>query len=226
MGRRKLIRDPPIRRRIGIGRRGTIIQDPRRTAPPLPPSPRARFGLPVPTPRRRVSTDISGVGRPRPRPRPRPSTDISGVGRPRPAGDFGVLQPAFFGDGRRPRPTRVEVAQPSGRKGRLITVSSRSILARGRKKKKLRKRRKRLGKGQIKKKRRRQLPPQPAVAFPRRRVEASPFVPFQEISFGEGRRREGRRGEFEEEERPRQRRAPPRRRRAPQSDFDVLNLFA
>ncbi len=121
----------------------------------------------------------------------------------------------------RPRPTRVTVAQPSGREGRLITVSSRSILARGRKKKKVR------GRERGKKKRRRQLPPQPAIAIPRRRrVEASPFVPFQEISFGEGRRREGRRGEFEEEERPRRRRAPPRRRRQVESDFDVLNVFA
>jgi len=33
----------------------------------------------------------------------------------------------------KPRPTRVTVASPSGREGRTITVSSRSILARGRK---------------------------------------------------------------------------------------------
>jgi len=229
MGRRRttLIRDPPIRRRVGIGRRGTIIPslDPitRRRGRGLsdrPPAPALARPPPIP-----ISARPQPVGlRPR-RPKGksklvqvgfkngRPVFDRIPIGRPRPrpqlGGDFNVLQP--FG---RPRPTRVEVAQPSGREGRLITVSSRSILARGRKKKKVR--------GRKAKVERVRLSPPPVP--PRRQPPVFEFMPFQEISFGEGRRREGRRGEFEErEERPRRRRAPPRRRRS--DDFGLGNIF-
>ncbi len=167
--------------------------------------------------------------------------------------DFDVLQPL----GRaRPRPTRVEVAQPSGRAGRLITVSSRSRLAReesvrrkdrrpdifrtGARGKKVK-----VKKGKPRRVERRELG---FVTPPRRRELGFDFMPFQEISFGEGRRRPqttpfttfggrtatvGARGvrgrpiqrrEEEEEERPRRTRAPPRRRRRT-DDFGLGNIF-
>ncbi len=235
-----LIRDPPIR----SGRRGRIIpsldpitrarrrggsgriqESPRARPPPIPISARPRpvlgsdFGVlqPFRSPRR-PKPPLFGRARAGARGR-RPI-------RTKPRGRLVSVRDEPF----RTRPTRVEVAQPSGRAGRLITVSSRSILARGRKKKKVRQRRKRIGKGQIKKKRRRRTPesPPPAIAIPRRRRTEPPparFFGLQDITFGEGRRREGRRGEFEEEE-PRRRRAPrapPRRRRT--DDFGLGNIF-
>lgn len=118
--------------------------------------------------------------------------------------------------GKRPRPTRVTVASPSGREGRTITVSSRSILARGRKKKtRIGARGKKVQKRTSTRKR----PPPIIDRVPRQPRQPRPtFVSslFQQQ---------------EEEERPRQ---PPRGRRRlrgerpPEdfgSDFDVLNFF-
>lgn len=132
---------------------------------------------------------------PRPRPRPQFGTD------------FGVLQP--FGSRPRPRPTRVTVLSPSERRDRLITVSSRSRLARDRIRRPTK---------QPIRKTKPKVRPAPAIT----RARISPFMPFQEISFDEG-RREGRRFG---EERPR-RRAPPRtpRRQRRTEDFGLGNIF-
>ncbi len=176
---------------------------------------------------------------------------ITSVRRAKPlqrlGGDFDVLQP--FG---RPRPTRVEVAQPSGREGRLITVSSRTRLTR---KESVRRRDRRPDtfrtgargkKIKVKKGKPRRVE---RITPPRRRELGFDFIPFQEISFGEGRRRpqttpfttfggrtatvgaRGARGrpirrrEEEEEERPRRTRAPPPRRRRRSDDFGLGNIF-
>jgi len=189
--------------RIGIGRRGTII-------PSLDPIRRGdsptRFGLP-----------------PRPRPRPRPIPQIGT--------DFGVLQP--LGRPRpRPRPTRVTVASPSGRRGKLITVSSRSRLARLARQESVRRPDRRpdvfrtgaRGK-KVKVKQKRPIRVLSSVVPRPPRPPVFDFMPFQEITFREG-RREGRRF-GEEEERPRRRFQPSPRRRREQtaSDFDLGNIF-
>ena len=115
------------------------------------------------------------------------------------------------------KPTRVTVASPSGREGRTISVSSRSILARGRK-----------------------SPPSRPTPIGRPTF-VSDLIPFQsqdrptkrplifETFTPPERRRTGARGRSEE----REERAPsfvPRGRRKgieeEGSDFDVLNFFA
>lgn len=81
-------------------------------------------------PRRPISPiRVAFIGRPKKPRTKRPPRRTGGS-------DFNVLQP--FGrptTTRDRRPSRVTVPSPSGREGRLISVSSRSILARGRKKK-------------------------------------------------------------------------------------------
>ena len=154
--------------------------------------------------------------------------------------DFSVLQP-FGGQRRKPvprgirkggqkifvsgrRPSRVTVASPSERRDRLITVSSRSRLAR---EESVRRRDRRpdlfrtgaRGK-QVKVKQKR--PIRVTSVVPRRpRPPVFDFMPFQEITFREG-RREGRRFG---EERPRRRFQPRPRRRQEESDFGLGNVF-
>jgi len=165
----------------------------------------------------------------RPPPRPRP---VLGT-------DFSVLQP-FGGRRRKPvprgirkggqkifvggrRPTRVTVASPSERRDRLITVSSRSRLAREESVRRPDRRPDifRTGargkKVKIKRGRARRIE---TIPPPRRREpQGFDFMPFQQISFREGR---GRR--FGEEEQRQRRRAPPRRRRRTE-DFGLGNIF-
>lgn len=173
-------------------------------------------------------------------------SDLPRRAKPRPfpqfGTDFGVLQP-FGGQRRKPvprgirkggqkifvsgrRPSRVTVASPSERRDRLITVSSRSRLAR---EESVRRRDRRPDvfrtgargkKVKVKQKRPIRVPKPP-----RPRPPVFDFMPFQEITFREG-RREGRRF-GEEEERPRRRFQPSPRRRREQtaSDFDLGNIF-
>jgi len=174
-------------------------------------------------------------------------SDLPRRAKPRPfpqfGTDFGVLQP-FGGQRRKPvprgirkggqkifvsgrRPSRVTVTSPSERRDRLITVSSRSRLAR---EESVRRRDRRpdvfrtgaRGK-QVKVKQKRPIRvPKP----PRPRPPVFDFMPFQEITFREGREGRGRRF-GEEEERPRRRFQPSPRRRREQtaSDFDLGNIF-